>query len=161
MYAASNRWQEVGKLRQDMKDRGLRKPSAFNVIENGKEVHGFHAADRVNPYWQEVYRKVESLAVEMKMVGYVPDLSCVLHDVEEEDKWHILNYQREKLAVAFGIIKIDPELLIQVTNNLRFCNDCLSVFKFVSYVYEQKVVVRDANWFHHFQYGPCSCNDYW
>ena len=139
-----------------MKDRG-----AFSVIEISKEVHGFHAADRVNPYWQEVYRKVESLAVEMKMVGYVPDLSCVLHDVEEEDKEHILNYHSEKLAVAFGIIKIDPELLIQVTNNLRICNDCHSAFKFVSYVYGRKIVVRDANRFHHFQDGTCSCNDYW
>ncbi|XVF11333.1 hypothetical protein REPUB_Repub08aG0018300 [Reevesia pubescens] len=66
--AASDRWQEVGK---------------------------FHSADRVNPYWQEIYRKVESLAVEMKMVGYVPELSCVLHDEEEEDNEHILNYHSE------------------------------------------------------------------
>lgn len=161
IYAASNRWKEVGKLREHMKDRGLRKPSAFSVIEFGKEVHGFYAADRVNPFWQEVYRKVESLAVEMKMVGYVPDLSCVLHDVEDEDKEHILNYHSEKLAVAFGIMKIDRELSIQVTNNLRICNDCHSVFKFVSYVYGRKVVVRDGNRFHHFQNGSCSCNDYW
>ncbi|OMO52317.1 hypothetical protein COLO4_37289 [Corchorus olitorius] len=161
IYAASNRWQEVGKLRQHMKDKGLKKPSAFSVIEFGKEVHGFHTADRVNPYWQEVYRKVESLAIEMKMVGYVPDLSCVMHDVEEEDKEHILNLHSEKLAVAFGIMKIDPEIAIQVTKNLRICNDCHSAFKFVSYVYRRKVVVRDANRFHHFQDGTCSCNDYW
>ncbi|XP_022737364.1 putative pentatricopeptide repeat-containing protein At3g49142 [Durio zibethinus] len=57
LYAASNRWKEVGKLKQDMKDRGLRKPSAFSVIEFGKEAHGFHTADRVNPYLQELYRK--------------------------------------------------------------------------------------------------------
>lgn len=161
IYAASNRWQEVGKLRQDMKDRGLRKPSAFSVIEFGKEVHGFHTADRVNPYWQEVYRKVESMAVETKMVGYVPDLSCVLHDVEEEDKEHILSYHSEKLAVAFGIMKIDPEIAIHITKNLRICSDCHSAFKFVSYVYGRKIVVRDANRFHHFQDGTCSCNDYW
>ncbi|XWS60164.1 hypothetical protein CRYUN_Cryun07bG0011700 [Craigia yunnanensis] len=86
-------WQEVGKLRQDMKDRGLRKPSAFSVIEFGKE--------------------------------------------------------------------IDPETSIQMTNNLRICNDCNSAFKFVSYVYGRKVIVRDANQFHHFQDGTCSCNDYW
>ncbi|XVF54817.1 hypothetical protein PTKIN_Ptkin05aG0212300 [Pterospermum kingtungense] len=161
IYAASNRWQEVGKLREYMKGRGLKKPSAFSVIELGKEVHGFHAADRVNPYWQEVYRKVDSLVVEMKMVGYMPDLTCVLHDVEKEDKEQILSYHSEKLAVAFGIMKIDGELPIQVTNNLRICNDCHSAFKFVSFVYRRKVVVRDANRFHHFQDGACSCNDYW
>ena len=99
-----------------MNDMGLRKPSAFSVIEFGKEVHGFHTADRVNPYSQEVYRKVESLTVEVKMVGYVPDLSYVLHGVEEEDKEHILNYHNENLSAASGIMKIDPEISIQVTN---------------------------------------------
>ncbi|XP_040973994.1 pentatricopeptide repeat-containing protein DWY1, chloroplastic-like [Gossypium hirsutum] len=108
-----------------------------------------------------VYGKVESLAAEIKMVGYVPNLSCVLHDVDDEDKEHILNYHSEKLAMAFGIMKIDPEMSVQVTNNLRICNDCYSAFKFVSYVYGRKIVVRDAYRFHHFQDGTCSCNDYW
>ncbi|CAL5332342.1 unnamed protein product [Camellia sinensis] len=71
---------------QDMKSRGLRKTAAFSVIEFRKEVHGFHTADQMNPYWREVYREVERLAIEMKMAGYVPDQSCVLHDVEEEDR---------------------------------------------------------------------------
>lgn len=35
MYAASNRWPEVVKLRQNMKDIRLRKPSAFGVVELG------------------------------------------------------------------------------------------------------------------------------
>ncbi|KAK8344059.1 hypothetical protein V6Z11_A07G053900 [Gossypium hirsutum] len=126
-------------------------------IENS----AFSVVELVNPYWQEVYGKVESLAAEIKMVGYVPNLSCVLHDVDDEDKEHILNYHSEKLAMAFGIMKIDPEMSVQVTNNLRICNDCYSAFKFVSYVYGRKIVVRDAYRFHHFQDGTCSCNDYW
>ncbi|XP_031277307.1 pentatricopeptide repeat-containing protein At4g33990-like [Pistacia vera] len=161
IYAASNKWQEVGKLRQDMKNKGLKKAAAFSVIEIGKEIHGFHTADQVNPYWEEVYKKVESLAVEMKMAGYVPDLSCVLHDVEEEDKEHTLNYHSEKLAVAFGIMKMEPEMAIRVTKNLRVCNDCHSAFKLISYIYGRKIIVRDANRFHHFKDGTCSCKDYW
>ncbi|GLT66378.1 hypothetical protein SLA2020_387460 [Shorea laevis] len=161
LYAASNRWQEVWKLREHMKKRRLRKHAAFSVIEFGREVHGFHTADRVNPFWQEVHRKIESLQVEMKMAGYVPDLSCVLHDVEEEDKEHTLKYHSEKLAVAFGIMKTDPGLAIQVTKNLRICNDCHSAFKCISHIYGRKIIVRDGNRFHHFHGGTCSCNDYW
>ncbi|XP_044493344.1 pentatricopeptide repeat-containing protein At4g33990-like [Mangifera indica] len=161
IYAASNKWLEVGKLRQDMKNKGLKKAAAFSVVELGKEIHGFHTADQVNPYWKEVFKKVRSLAVEMKMAGYVPDLSCVLHDVEEEDKEHALNYHSEKLAVAFGIMKMEPEMAIQVTKNLRVCNDCHSFFKFISYIYRRKIIVRDANRFHHFEDGTCSCKDYW
>ncbi|XP_065872076.1 pentatricopeptide repeat-containing protein At3g26782, mitochondrial-like isoform X2 [Euphorbia lathyris] len=160
IYAASNKWQEVGKLRQGMKNRGLKKPAAFSLIEHGKEIHGFHTADRENRHCQEVYSKVKNLTIEMKMAGYVPDLSCALHDVEEEDKEQILNYHSEKLAVAFGILKIDSRTAIRVTKNLRICNDCHCLFKFISHVYELKIIVRDANRFHHFQSGSCSCNDY-
>ncbi|XAR61836.1 hypothetical protein NMG60_11016360 [Bertholletia excelsa] len=161
LYAASGKWQEVGHLRQDMKIRGVKKPAAFSVIEFGNEVHGFQTADQINPYWREVYREVDKLAVEMKMKGYVPDRSCVLHDVEEEDKELALNYHSEKLALAFGLMKIGPGSPIHVTKNLRVCNDCHSAFKFVSYIYGRKIVVRDANRFHHFQGGLCSCKDYW
>ncbi|KAL6329481.1 hypothetical protein AAG906_021176 [Vitis piasezkii] len=161
IYAASNKWKEVEMVRQNMKSRGLKKPAAFSVIEFGTEVHGFHTADQSSPYYREVYRKVESLAIEMKMVGYVPDLSCVLHDVEPEDKEHLLNYHSEKLAVAFGIMKMDQGMPIQVTKNLRVCSDCHWAFKFISSIYGRKIIVRDGNRFHHFQGGRCSCGDYW
>ncbi|KAK3025219.1 hypothetical protein RJ639_044567 [Escallonia herrerae] len=108
IYPESSKWQEVGKLRQYMKNKGLRKPAAFSVIEFGDEVYGFHTADQLNPFRRDVYRKVEALAEEMKMAGYMPDRSCVLLDVEEEDKDQILNYHCEKLAVAFGLVKIEP-----------------------------------------------------
>ncbi|KAJ6291087.1 hypothetical protein OIU76_023193 [Salix suchowensis] len=87
------------KLGQDMNNKGLKKPAAFSMIEYGKDILGFHTADQENPYRHEVYKKMESLAIEMKMAGYVPDLSCALHDVEEEDKEHMLNYHSEKLAL--------------------------------------------------------------
>ena len=161
IYAASKKWKEVEKVRHNIKSRGLKKPAAFSVIEFGTEVHGFHTADNSSPYYREVYKKVESLAIEMKMVGYVPDLSCVLHDVEPEDKEHLLNYHTEKLAVAFGIMKIDQGMAIQVTKNLRICRDCHWAFKFISSLYGRKIIVRDANRFHHFQGGRCSCGDYW
>ncbi|KAJ6386720.1 hypothetical protein OIU78_016620 [Salix suchowensis] len=161
LCVASNKWKEVGKLRQDMKNKGLKKPAAFSMIEYGKNILGFHTADQENPYRHEVYKKMESLAIEMKMAGYVPDLSCALHDVEEEDKEHMLNYHSEKLALAFGILKIDHGMVIRVTKNLRVCNDCHSAFKIISNIYQRKIIVRDANRFHHFQGGTCSCKDYW
>ncbi|KAJ8772417.1 hypothetical protein K2173_027594 [Erythroxylum novogranatense] len=161
IYAASNKWQEVGMLRQVLRNKGLKKPAAFSVINYGKEFYGFHTGDRENPYWQEVYRKSESLAVELRMAGHVPNLSCALHDVEEEDKEHILKYHSEKLAVAFGIMMIDPGMTIRVTKNLRVCHDCHSALKFISSIYGRKIIVRDTNRFHHFEGGICSCKDYW
>ncbi|PIA40685.1 hypothetical protein AQUCO_02400030v1 [Aquilegia coerulea] len=161
IYAASRKWQEVGRLRQDMKSRQLRKPAALSVIEFGKEVHGFHTGDKIHPQCRQVHVKVEALFIEMKMAGYIPDRACVLHDVEDEEKDQILKSHSEKLAVAFGIMNVEPGLPIQVTMNLRICNDCHLAFKFISSIYQRKIIVRDANRFHHFEGGLCSCKDYW
>ena len=76
----------------------------------------------------------------MKMAGYVPDQSCVLHDLEEEDKEHILKYHSEKLAVAFGLMKTDRGSTIHVTKSLRVCNDCHSAFKYMSHIYGRKQI---------------------
>ncbi|KAL8216154.1 hypothetical protein R6Q57_022991 [Mikania cordata] len=42
IYADSRNWQEVGNLRQNMKNRCLRKPAAVSLIEFNNELHGFH-----------------------------------------------------------------------------------------------------------------------
>ncbi|XP_010942311.1 LOW QUALITY PROTEIN: pentatricopeptide repeat-containing protein At2g01510, mitochondrial-like [Elaeis guineensis] len=161
VYAASTRWHEVGKVREAMRDRGLKKPAAFSVLEFGREVHGFHTADQFHPEHVKIYGKIEGLIAEMKMKGYVPDGSCVLHDVEEEDKEHILKLHSEKLAVAYGIMRLQDGLPIRITKNLRICNDCHVAFKFISQVCNRMIIMRDANRFHHFQDGSCSCKDYW
>nr|XP_043608821.1 pentatricopeptide repeat-containing protein At4g33990-like [Erigeron canadensis] len=161
IYADSQNWQEVGKLRQDMKDRGLRKPAALSLIEFNQELHGFHTGEQLDSFTRDVYKKVEQMVIELKMAGYVPDFSCVFHDVEDEDKYGMLNYHGEKLALAFGLKNIDTELSIRITKNLRVCSDCHSAFKLVSRVYGRRIILRDVNRFHHFEDGLCSCNDYW
>ncbi|KAK1407531.1 hypothetical protein QVD17_39148 [Tagetes erecta] len=161
IYADSRNWQEVGKLRGDMKNKGLRKPAAVSLIEYNNELHGFRTGEQLDSLTRDVYEKVEKMVVELKMEGYVPDVSCVFHDVEDEDKHGMLKYHGEKLALAFGLMNIDASLPIFINKNLRVCSDCHSVFKFVSGVYGRKIVVRDVNRFHHFEDGLCSCNDYW
>ncbi|XP_068661247.1 pentatricopeptide repeat-containing protein At5g04780, mitochondrial-like [Aristolochia californica] len=161
IYATSNRWHELEELRYKMHNRGLRKPAAFSVIEFRKEVHGFYTADQSHPQHREVYRRLESLLMELKMAGYAPDRSCVLHDVEEEDKELILSMHSEKLAVAFGTMCIDEKMPLQVTKDVRICNDCHSAIKLISKVYKRRIIVRDVNRFHHFEDGWCSCKDYW
>ncbi|GJS53021.1 pentatricopeptide repeat-containing protein [Tanacetum coccineum] len=161
IYADSKNWEQVGKLRQDMKNKGLRKPAALSFVEFNNELHGFHTGEQLDSFTRDVYQKVEQMVTELKMAGHVPDLSCVFHDVEDEDKDGMLKYHGEKLALAFGLINIYTKLPIRITKNLRVCIDCHSTFKMVSRVYGRKVIIRDVNRFHHFEDGLCSCNDYW
>lgn len=104
---------------------------------------------------------LDHLAGQMKKFGYVPDKNFVLHDVEDEEKEHILCYHSEKLAIAFGLISTSPGTPIRIIKNLRVCGDCHSATKLISMIIERQIVVRDANRFHHFKNGLCSCGDYW
>eukprot|EP01018_Ginkgo_biloba_P008465 Gb_26313 [translate_table: standard] len=61
--------------------------------------------------------------IEMKKVGYLPNNSFMLRDVEEEQKKQILFHHSEKLAIAFGLINTSPGILIHIVKNLQVCGD--------------------------------------
>ena len=101
------------------------------------------------------------LSTEMKERGYVPHTDVVLYDLDEEEKERILLGHSEKLAVAFGLINTAKGKTIRITKNLRLCEDCHAVTKFISQFANREILVRDVNRFHHFRDGVCSCGDYW
>jgi hypothetical protein len=96
----------------------------------------------------------------------LPDTKFVLHDVEEEKVFHLCHHS-EKLAIAFGLMSTDPGTPLCIVKNLWVCEDChtstkfISTTKFISKIVKRKIIVRDANRFHHFENGVCSCRDNW
>eukprot|EP01018_Ginkgo_biloba_P031949 Gb_23267 [translate_table: standard] len=161
IYAAAGRWDEVAKVRKMMKDRGVQKIPGCSWIEVKSRVHAFVVGDRSHPQVEEICAILEILARQMKEAGYVPDTNFVLHDVEDEYKNDFLCHHSEKLAIAFGLINTSHGTPIIVVKNLRVCGDCHTAIKFISKIVGRKIVVRDANRFHHFKDGQCSCGDYW
>eukprot|EP01018_Ginkgo_biloba_P020443 Gb_15797 [translate_table: standard] len=161
IYAAAGMWDDVEKVRQMMKDRRVKKMPGCSWIEANNNVHAFLTGDRSHPQSDTIYEKLETLAGQMKEAGYVPDTNFVLHNVEEEQKENILCHHSEKLAIAFGLINTPPGTPIRIVKNLRVCGDCHSATKFIAKIVAREIVVRDANRFHHFKDGWCSCGDYW
>jgi pentatricopeptide repeat protein len=161
IYAAAGRWDDVAKVRKMMKDKGVKKDPGCSWIEVRDKVHAFVVGDRSHPKTEKIYAKLESLIKQIVEVGYVPNTNIVLHDVEEEQKKHSLSHHSEKLAISFGLISTPPGKPIRIIKNLRVCGDCHSAMKFISKIVEREIVVRDANCFHHFKNGLCSCRDYW
>ncbi|URD89151.1 PPR repeat [Musa troglodytarum] len=104
---------------------------------------------------------VLSACAHLGLIGYVPNIACASHDVEDEQKEEYLRYHSEKLAIAFGVIHMPPGAAIYIMKNLRMCDDCHVAVKLISIVTNRKLVVRDANRFHCFESGCCSCDDYW
>eukprot|EP01018_Ginkgo_biloba_P003458 Gb_33545 [translate_table: standard] len=161
IYAAAGRWKDVTKVRTMMKERGLKKMPGCSWIEVDNKFHTFLAGDRLHLQSVEIYAVLESLAIQMKEAGYVPATNFVLHDVNEEEKESILCGHSERLAIAFGLLNTHPRTPIQITKNLRICGDCHHATKFISKIVGRGIIVRDANRFHHFKDGVCSCGDYW
>ncbi|XP_057837431.2 pentatricopeptide repeat-containing protein At2g03880, mitochondrial-like [Cryptomeria japonica] len=161
IYAEVGRWGEVQMIRRLMKDKGIKKTPGCSWIEDHKMVHAFCVGDRSHPQTHKIYALLEKLAWEIKAAGYVPDSSHLLNDVEEEEKELFLCHHSEKLAIAFGLLNIPLGTTIRVVKNLRVCADCHTATKFISKILGREIVVRDANRFHHFKQGQCSCRDYW
>ncbi|KAJ6800109.1 pentatricopeptide repeat-containing protein, chloroplastic [Iris pallida] len=161
-YASMGEWKEVDDVRGRMKRRGLRKDPACSWIDVGNKVHTFVAMDNSHEHSVEIYSKLSEITERLEMEGgYVADTRFVLHDVSEEQKVKMLQGHSERLAIAFGLIRSPEDAPIRITKNLRVCGDCHEFTKLVSKVFEREIVVRDANRFHHFRDGYCSCREFW
>lgn len=161
IYAAAGRWEDVARVRTMMKDRAVKKTPGYSCTEVNNRVHAFVMGDRSHPQSKEIYEMLETLERKMEAVGYVPDTNFVLHDVEEEVKESMLSTHSEKLALAFGLISTSPGTPLWITKNLRICGNCHSVTKLISKIAMREIYMRDANRFHYFKDGMCSCKDYW
>lgn len=158
IYNSSGRVDEAAKVLESLKRRGLRLLPACSWIEIKKQSHMFVFGDKSHPKSIEIYKKLDELMKEIRKLGYAHAGKCLLPDVEEEGG---SGCHSEKLATAFGLISTPRSGLLQVVQGHRVCDDCHGVIKMITAVTKREIVLRDANRFHHFGNGACSCRDYW
>ncbi|XP_023645881.1 pentatricopeptide repeat-containing protein At1g34160 isoform X2 [Capsella rubella] len=164
VYAAQGRWKDVGRVRDDMETKQVKKIPGLSYIEAKGTIHKFYNSDKIHEQWREIYEKIDEIRFKIREDGYVAQTGLVLHDIGEEEKENALCYHSEKLAVAYGLMMIDSaeeESPVRVIKNLRICGDCHVVFKHISKIYNREIIVRDRVRFHRFKDGSCSCKDYW
>lgn len=161
MYCAAGKWEEAARIRRQMKSSSISKEAGCSWIERNSRVHAFMSEDRSHPRTSEIYSKINEILLLIKEAGYMPDMKCALHDMDEEGKELGLAYHSEKLAIAFGLLIVPPGAPIRIFKNLRVCGDCHTAMKYISKVYSRHIILRDSNCFHHFKEGRCSCGDYW
>ncbi|WCJ30133.1 Pentatricopeptide repeat (PPR) superfamily protein [Euphorbia peplus] len=161
IYSAERNYPQAALVRKTAKQRKLVKTPGCTLIEVGQVPHVFISGDRSHPQSTAIYAELEKLTGKMKEAGYQADTNTALHDVEEEEKELVVKVHSEKLAIAYGLICTEPGTEIRIIKNLRVCLDCHTATKYISKITERVIVVRDANRFHHFKDGFCSCGDYW
>ncbi|KAK2980165.1 hypothetical protein RJ640_029712 [Escallonia rubra] len=155
IYAAARRWDDARKVRNLMTAKGVAKVPGASVIE-------YVADDWSHPEAKHIYEKWCEISTRLKgSNGYSPDTAQVLVDLEEEEKEHALSVHSEKLAIAYGFLRLGPHEDIRIVKNLRVCGDCHNAIKLISRVYGREIIMRDRNRFHHFKDGSCSCLDFW
>ncbi|XP_072965470.1 putative pentatricopeptide repeat-containing protein At3g15130 [Typha angustifolia] len=165
IFAEVGDWRESQRLRETVKRKRLKKQGGCSWVEINKEVHYFYGGDDCHPLTDKVRKVLKEVEKRMKEeLGYSFGVSFALHDVEEESKEESLRVHSEKLAIGLwlackGMDK--SEEVIRVYKNLRVCGDCHEFIKGLSKVLGKVLVVRDANRFHRFERGVCSCKDYW
>lgn len=160
IYISSGKLKEAAGVLQTLKRKGLRMLSACSWIEVKKQPYAFNYGDKSHAQTKEIYRKVDSLMIEISKHGYIAEDETLLPDVHEEEQ-RILKYHSEKLAIAFGLISTPNWTPLQITQGHRVCGDCHNAIKLIAMVTGREIVVRDASRFHHFRNGSCSCGDYW
>nr|KYP48623.1 Pentatricopeptide repeat-containing protein At3g63370 family [Cajanus cajan] len=162
IFAADGRWNDVEEVRLKMKGNGLRKKPGCSWIEVENKIHTFTARDKSHPQSDDIYLKLAQFTKLLEIKGgYRAQTKFVFHNVSEEEKTQMLYGHSERLALGYGLLVTPKGTSIRITKNLRICDDCHTFFKIASEVSQRTLVVRDANRFHHFQRGLCSCGDFW
>ncbi|KAF0914192.1 hypothetical protein E2562_027608 [Oryza meyeriana var. granulata] len=113
IYAAAGMWKDVFRVRKLMLEKTVTKEPGQSWIILDKVIHTFHSSERFHPSKKDLDAKIKEIFVDIKAAGFVPDLSCVLHDVDDEQKERMLLGHSEKLAITFGLMNTPPGLTIR------------------------------------------------
>ncbi|KAF2297722.1 hypothetical protein GH714_002436 [Hevea brasiliensis] len=160
IYALAGRMDRVEMVRNVMIQKCLKKQVGYSTIEVDHKTYLFSMGDKSHPETNEIYRYLDELMSRCREAGYAAVPESVLHELEEEEREFALRYHSEKLAIAFGLLKMSHEAPIRIIKNLRMCEDCHWAIKYISVVANREIIVRDKLRFHHFKDGSCSCLDY-
>ncbi|XP_055960335.1 pentatricopeptide repeat-containing protein At3g12770 [Mercurialis annua] len=161
LYASARLWDHVAKVRVLMKEKGLNKDIGQSVIEINGKLQAFQFGDKSHPRSKEIFEELENLERRLKEAGFVTNKESILHDLNDEEIEESLCNHSERLAIAYGLISTPPGSTLQITKNLRACENCHAATKLISKILNREIVIRDANRFHHFKNGDCSCGDHW
>ncbi|KAJ8771732.1 hypothetical protein K2173_026909 [Erythroxylum novogranatense] len=161
VYAALGKWEQATIIRKLIQDRGLKKDPGCSWIELRNRLYTFGSRDKLFEQHEKVNQLLGTLARLMTEKGYISELQYDLHDVEDDEKRDMLFGHSERIAIAFGLLNTEPGTPLTVMKNLRVCVDCHTWTKHISNIVRREILVRDANRFHLFRHGSCSCGDHW
>jgi hypothetical protein len=156
IYAGAGRLDDAHRVEERRKHIGAWKKPGIAAIEVNNEVHKFVVG---NQYPEEIACKLNSLGLNIKNEGHMPNLNLISRPISDVGKATLLHEHAEKLAIAFGLISTPQGTTLRVSKNMRMCNDCHNSSKLISQIEKREIILRDECCIHHFKDGLCSCGD--
>lgn len=86
IYATCKKWERLQALRKIAMERGIKKIPGCSLIEVNGVVHEFAAGDCTHPQSKEIFLQLEELNEDLKLAGYLPDISELILDIDEVGK---------------------------------------------------------------------------
>ncbi|KAK7306732.1 hypothetical protein VNO77_44688 [Canavalia gladiata] len=158
-YAGNAKWDMVDRLKGTIGVLGLKPIKAYSWTLLRNKVHVFGTGDESHPRSEEIYSALQGFEEEMRSKGLEPKWDFSLHDVDEERECAQIGHS-ELLALAFGLISKNAGP-VRLAKNSRVCHGCHDFAKFVSRMTRREIILKDPNFFHHFNDGHCTCEDFW
>ncbi|KAL6493940.1 hypothetical protein OROGR_031849 [Orobanche gracilis] len=81
IYAKAGRWTGVANLRKMMKGFNVTKAAGHSFIEEGGILHKFAVEDKYHLRSDEIFRVLDYVTAEMKMIGNGTDLDSIIEEV--------------------------------------------------------------------------------
>ncbi|OIW16454.1 hypothetical protein TanjilG_19170 [Lupinus angustifolius] len=82
IYAEEGEWENVDKVRNEMKEKGLQKETGCSWVEIAGFVNCFVSRDEKHPQSGEIYCILDKLTMDMKDAGYKPATQVILESNE-------------------------------------------------------------------------------
>ncbi|KAG6395013.1 hypothetical protein SASPL_145604 [Salvia splendens] len=131
MYTASERWDDVDRVRDLMERRSLKIGNVWSWIE-----------------------------INNTSMGYLPDTKCVhLNTDDKREKEKALLSHTEKRAITFGLMQTKTNTPVRVIKNTTICADRHTFAEYTSLARKREIILKDGIRFHHFKEGKCSCRE--
>ncbi|CAF1222236.1 unnamed protein product [Adineta steineri] len=161
-YASSGDIDKASNIRNKLHKSGQKKQMGITSTVVNRISYEFRAYDRTHPRSKEIYAECQKLSAELLQHGHKYDSSWITRPLNEgETIESVLSTHSEKLAIAWNFVANPGASRIQLTKNLRICEDCHRATKLIAAIRKCEIIARDANRIHHFTTdGKCSCNDY-
>ncbi|MBA0707170.1 hypothetical protein Golax_019243 [Gossypium laxum] len=120
IYAAAGMWDEVTRVRLQMKEQGVKKQCAYSWMEIGNKVHHFLGGDISHPDTNKIHLEIKSISLQMKALVNIAEIDLLLGRVDYDlaggaggwfFHWMLASF------VAFYLIFAGMELLVVNTSN--------------------------------------------